>query len=173
MPSLFQRALPTWLFDSKLLLKARLGGMMGQKACGIHYPFTPLVTEVRLPEGQVLRPRRYVEGNESILNEVLTLCHWLWSKDIIRYVHAKPIWVLVIKKGHWELCPCHQFVSLILKKSKLGMKKCILAFNTWKTFVFLSNFYVSLTPKPTLINKQIKELHKYHELHVYTEKFRV
>ena len=36
------------------------------------------------------------------------------------------------------------------------MKKCILAFNTWETFVFLSNFYVSLTPKPTLINKQIK-----------------
>ena len=121
MPSLFQRALPTWSFDSKLLLKAWLGEMMGQKACGIHDPFTPLVTEVRW--SQVFRPQRYVEGNEFILNEVLTLCHWLWSKDIIRYVHAKPIWVLVIKKGHWELCRCHQFICLILKKKQTGHEK--------------------------------------------------
>lgn len=141
MPSLFQRALPTWLFDSKLLLKARLGGMMGQKACGIHDPFTPLVTEVRLPEGQVLRPQCYVEGNESILNEVLTLCHWLWSKDIIRYVHAKPIWVLVIKKGHWELCPCHQFISLILKKANWAWNNVFWHLKPGRhLFVFLSNF---------------------------------
>lgn len=77
------------------------------------------------------------------------------------------------QEGPLRTLPMPSIRILDLKKSKLGMKKCILAFKTWKTFVFLSNFHVSLTPEPTLINKQIKELHKYHELHVYTEKFRV
>lgn len=47
--------------------------------------------------------------------------------------------------------------------------KCILEFNTWKVFIFLSKLSVSLTSKTILIINN--KLCKYHELNVYTEKF--
>lgn len=108
--------------------------------CGICDPFIPLKLEVRAPECYMRGPQFYVEGNECLWNEVIMLCHWLSLKDSIRYVHAKPIWVLVIKKSHREHCLCHQFIPLIKKTEH---EKSILEFNTWQSFVFLSNFCFS------------------------------
>ena len=76
----------------------------------------------------------------------------------------KPTWVLVIDKKALRtlLMPSIQYPWF----KKTGYE------TFWdlipgKHFVFLSNFYFSLTPTPILINKQIKKLCKYHELHVY------
>lgn len=77
------------------------------------------------------------------------LCHCLLSEDIIRYVHAKPTWVFVIKKAMENIA--YAINSYPWSKNKAGHEKCILEFDSWKTFVFLSNFYNSLTPKPILI----------------------
>lgn len=60
-------------------------------------------------------------------------------------------------------------------KKKAGHEKCILKFDSWKTFVFLSNFYISLTPKPILIKNENKQKNyvSTKTLINNTEKFRV
>jgi len=56
----------------------------------------------------------------------------------------------LLSRRPWRILPMPSIHIPDLKK-KPGHEKCVLEFDSWKTFVFLSNFYISLTPKTILI----------------------
>lgn len=75
--------------------------------CGIHGPFTPLVTEVRSPEGHVFRPpvKEYESYWIRLMHMPLTLIKGYYQ--LCTFKNPSESWLS--KKGHWEHCLCYPF----------------------------------------------------------------